>query len=538
MSGDVPWPSPPRDPGAWAGGAPVGSRGGHRGGAPSPVGITATGPSPFPAAPPTAPPGWAGSPGSGEPQGGMIDRAPAAVILVAVLVLAAVAAGAGYLVYSERDRYPDEWDERAQPVVTWVADARGLEFKHPVEVNFLSDAEYSALAQTDPAESDEEEEAIADAAAELRALGLLSGNFDLVESMNTLNDSGTLAFYSPATEQVYVRGETLTPGLRVTLAHELVHVLQDQHFDLSRATDMTSTRAGVLRALAEGDAGRIEEVYVEEVLTDAEREEYEAESAGEGDEALETIREDVPDAITALFAAPYVFGEPLVSYLYDTGGQAEIDEALAEPPSEEVLFDPHLWKAPEAEPVAVDVVMPNGATEIERDDFGPIAWYLVLASRMDPQTALAAVDGLGGDQYVTFRDGSKVCVRATVVGDDDTETLELESALELWVQSGVEGSGSVSRDDDENLRFQACDPGEDAEATGSISLEVLALPVTRTTIYQETIGAGATEDQAWCYASRVMELITYDDLVNPGPGLEAKVAGAATGFVQECLAAG
>ncbi len=466
----------------------------------------------------------------------MIDRAPAAVILVAVLVLAAVAAGAGYLIYSERDRYPDEWDERARPIATWVAEQRGLEFEHPVEVNFLTADEYSSLAQSDPAESDEE--AIADAAAELRALGLLSGELDLVDSMNTLNDSGTLAFYSPATEQVYVRGETLTAGLRVTLAHELVHVLQDQHFDLSRATDMTSTRAGVLRALAEGDAGRIEDVYVAEVLTDAEREEYEAESSDEGDEALETIRDEVPEAITALFAAPYVFGEPLVSYLYDLGGQAEIDEALADPPSEEVLFDPHLWKAPEAEPIEVDVVMPTGATEIERDDFGPIAWYLVLSSRMDPHVALAAVDGLGGDRYVTFRDGSKVCVRATVVGDDETETVELEDALTLWVQAGVEGSGSVSRDDDDNLRFQACDPGVDAEPTGSISLEVLALPVTRTAVYQETVGAGATEDQARCYASRVVGIIDYDDLVDPGPELQAKVAGSAAGFVEECLAAG
>ena len=45
--------------------------------------------------------------------------------------------------------------------------------------------------------------------------------------------SDTLAFYDPRTQDVYVRGtDTTAPATRVTLAHELTHALQDQHFDL------------------------------------------------------------------------------------------------------------------------------------------------------------------------------------------------------------------------------------------------------------------------------------------------------------------
>ena len=49
--------------------------------------------------------------------------------------------------------------------------------------------------------------------------------------------------------------------MRVTLAHELTHVLQDQHFDLERLADPDFDRADELRAMAEGDAGRIEDAY-------------------------------------------------------------------------------------------------------------------------------------------------------------------------------------------------------------------------------------------------------------------------------------
>ena len=437
------------------------------------------------------------------------------MLVASIVVLGLLAGGIAYLVLSEEDEFPSSWDDRVEPLAAWVASERGLEFEHPVEVNFLSESEYTAASTSEPS-SEEDEAAVADAAAELRALGFVSGDFDLVGSMNTLNDSGTLAFYSSGTKEVYVRGETLTPALRVTLVHELVHVLQDQHFDLSRMSEMSSTRAGVLRAIAEGDAGRIEDVYVDEELTDAEREEYRAESDASGEESAETVFEEVPDALTALFAAPYVFGEPLVTYLLDVEGQGAIDEALKDPPSEQVLFNPFLWHSPEAEEVELEVITPSGTTEINRDDVGPIAWYLVLAGRLEPRDALAAVDGLGGDTYVTYRDGQRVCMRATLVGDGPTETSVLESALNRWVQAGPAEVASVMRDDDENLQFQACDPGADAAPESGVTLDVLALPVTRTSIYMDVRDTGASETEGWCVADGFMSVVTMEQLMASG----------------------
>jgi hypothetical protein len=465
------------------------------------------------------------------------DRAPTAVLALAIVVLALLAGGIAYVVLSAEDRYPDKWDARVEPLVGWTSRLRGLEFRHPVRVNFLSEAEYTAASTSESTDGEQDEEVEA-VVAEMRALGLVSGEVDLVDSVNTLSDSGTLAFYSPDTEEVYVRGQELTPAVRATLVHELVHVLQDQHFDLSRISELPGSRGSVMRAIAEGDAGRIEDEYVLEVLTDSEREEYERTSSADGQAAVDAIREEVPDALTALFAAPYIFGEPLVTYLVETEGAEAIDEALRNPPSEEVLFNPHLWGRPEAEEVEVDVEPPPGATELRSDVFGPIAWYLVLSSRLEPADAMAAVDGLGGDRFVSYRDGERVCVKVTVTGDDDAATARLEGALERWVALSAPNTASVVRGDDADLQFQACDPGTSEQATDDLALEVLAMPATRTAVYLEARDSGAPADRAWCVADGMVRQLTLDDLRNPNLADDRDLAGMMMAAMAGCSGEG
>ena len=144
---------------------------------------------------------------------------------------------------------------------------------------FQPEEEYLDAAAGDPTTaSDEEQQEMDDFVAALRALGLVEGEVDLAAAFGDLASEGTLAYYDPATEVVYVRGDELTPSVRVTVAHELTHVLQDQHFDLERLADPDYERYDGLRAMAEGDAGRIEDAYTAEVLTTAEQADAEADS--------------------------------------------------------------------------------------------------------------------------------------------------------------------------------------------------------------------------------------------------------------------
>jgi Zn-dependent peptidase ImmA (M78 family) len=77
-----------------------------------------------------------------------------------------------------------------------------------------------------------------------RALGFIGGNVDLLRGIDTAQSSETLAFYDPDRKEVIVRGTTLDVAHQVTVAHELTHVLQDQHFNLpklqQRASDSDS----------------------------------------------------------------------------------------------------------------------------------------------------------------------------------------------------------------------------------------------------------------------------------------------------------
>ncbi|HEX2578478.1 MAG TPA: hypothetical protein VHK88_19185, partial [Aquihabitans sp.] len=246
MNREAAWPKPPREPGPWAGGPPVAPPGNTPlPPLPGPGGVSrpaAVGSNPFagapavgsgpPPPPPVPRPPFPGLYADAKPP---VDRAPRWLLALSSLVVLALVAGGAYVVLRGGKQYPSAWDPRVAPIARWVADERDLEFDHPVEVQFLSEEEYSKAATGGEAVEDPDQDAaLDDALAQLRALGLVSGEVDLGEASDTLSDSGTLAYYDPSAEKVFVRGTKLTPSLRVTLAHELVHVLQDQAFDLER----------------------------------------------------------------------------------------------------------------------------------------------------------------------------------------------------------------------------------------------------------------------------------------------------------------
>jgi hypothetical protein len=518
----VPWPPPPRDPGPWNGGPPVSppgntplpplpGAGGTMGGASGGSGRAAPQVAPQLNIPPDRPepvaPAAAVKP----------DRSPVAVRVLAVLVVLAAIAGAAYVLLAGGREYPEAWDPRVAPVAEWVAAERGLDFDHPVRVNFLPEAEYAERATEgggDPAEPDTAQ-LYADQEAQLRALGFLSGEVDLQAASDTLSDSGTLAFYSPSLEQVFVKGTELTPAIRVTLAHELVHVLQDQAFDLERLQEFDDGRGAVLRSLAEGDAAKVEEAYVAEVLTEEERAAYEEESVAAGASARDEIDASVPPILTTVFAAPYVLGPRLIGVLDALDGWDAINEALRSPPTEEALFDPLTWGTPALAPLSVRVDAPRGVEELDRGEFGPTTWYLLLASRIDPLVALAAVDGWGGDEYVVYRADDRVCVRASYHGDGAAETGEMAEALDAWVAQAPEGTASAERSDD-GVVLQSCDPGADAEPVGDHgAADLLLLPVTRTDVFTQALEADRTPSQSRCYANGVVDAFTWDELRDP-----------------------
>ncbi|MBX3313812.1 MAG: hypothetical protein KF906_05770 [Actinobacteria bacterium] len=453
----------------------------------------------------------------------MVDRAPVWMRGIAVVVVALLVAGAVYVVTSSSGPdYPDAWDSRVADLAKFVEKERGLEYEHPVTVNFLTAEEYTAASSGDTSsaesETSEEEQAqLDDTVAMLRALGLVEGEVDLEAATSDLADSGTLAFYSPDTKEVYVRGTDLTPALRVTLVHELTHVVQDQHFDLSRISDTDDNSVTYLRDIGEGDATRIENLYIDDVLTAKERKEYDKESQASSDDAEEGLT-DVPQVLQVVFAAPYFFGPVLVDLADAQQGNAGIDALLEDPPSDAAMFDPvdvSPFENPAVNRDPLTVELPDGAEEIdgsETETFGSVFWYVLLASRIDPKAAYHATVGLEADGMRSYRLDGAVCVSARAQMSDAQNTTELETALQQWVGEFKGGAATASASGT-TVSFQSCDPGEDALA-GDVDVALLQLPVTRTQIFTQGITEGLREDQARCYADGVMDIFSGAELTS------------------------
>lgn len=458
-----------------------------------------------------------------------------ALRLLAPLVVVVLAAGvaAAILVRLRDDGHPDEWDPRVADLAAFVEEARGHRFDHPVAVDFLTAEAYAERTRSDTDELDDAAlEAVEQSEAFLRALGLVTGDVDLVEAGNDISDTGTLAFYDPDTERVVVRGTEVDAPLAVTLVHELTHVLQDQAFDL-RDLDDPSASSGELfayRALVEGDAVRIETRYVEEELSD---EEVAALDATSQEDLAAIDGEGIPEALQAVFGLPYALGESFVRVLEEEGGAALVDEAFEDPPTtEEELLDPLRFLGEEDVLDVEAPLAPDGATIIERGDFGAASLYLVLAQRIDPIQALDAATGWGGDAYVDFEADDRTCIAVVVTGDDAAETEQLAVALEAWAAASPGGAATVTRGEGD-VRLDACDPGVDAPPVPGSALGSLQLLATRNVLLADGLAQGADATFALCYADAIVRGFTLEELVGQAEPvdfqvrLEAAAAGCA-----------
>ena len=402
-----------------------------------------------------------------------------AVIAGVLMVWALLGVGA-FAVWStlgdeSDDDYPTAWNPAVADLVPEVEVLRDLSFTHPVPVRFLDEDEFRDFVAIQAEELDEDERRdLAEAESTLRSLGLLGRSVDLLDAVDTALQSSVLALYDSEVEEIVVRG---TPPLdvsqQVTVVHELVHVLQDQHFDLEalgeRVEDSKTGSEDALVALIEGDATRIEDEYVSE-LGAAEQREVEEQQESELGRAEDELA-DVPRIVTTLFSAPYAYGPWAIQALVVDGGDSAVDEALERATFTQQIFTDVLSVLRPPDTMSVPrVSVGEGETALgDPETFGAFDLYLVLASRIDPTRALEIAQGWAGGRSRTVTvtdtdtdtDTDGKCMLANIVGVDRAATEAIRDGLEEWASARPEGFASVS-DIDGAVGLRACDPGEGA----------------------------------------------------------------------------
>ncbi|MFC7018709.1 MULTISPECIES: Hvo_1808 family surface protein [Haloarcula] len=178
--------------------------------------------------------------------------------------------------------------------------------------------------------------------AKFEALFLVGEDRDAIAAQDRQFGASVLGYYSPSASAIVLVTETETPRLSErTLAHELVHALQDQHVDLAsdaRTRDAVQGRNGLL----EGDATTVGARY--------------AERCGGPWDCLERPARGGGGArhfgLNVLEYFPYSDGPGLVATLRERGGWAAVNDAYDDvPDSAAEVIDPSKYPAWRAESV-------------------------------------------------------------------------------------------------------------------------------------------------------------------------------------------
>ncbi|MFB6129611.1 MAG: Hvo_1808 family surface protein, partial [Salinigranum sp.] len=152
-------------------------------------------------------------------------------------------------------------------------------------------------------------------------------------------------YYSPARDSIVVVSDAKRPSIdRGTLAHELVHALQDQHFGMppsGKTQDAQLAHDG----LVEGDARYVEQLYQQRCSAGWQC--VPNPPGGSGGSSIDM-------GVFVTVYTPYSEGPTLVDRLRQRGGWAAVNAAYDDPPAstEQVL---HPRRYPGEKPVPVDV---------------------------------------------------------------------------------------------------------------------------------------------------------------------------------------
>ena len=434
-----------------------------------------------------------------------------------------------------------KWDPRIEPIAKEVAKLRKLGFEHPVPVEFLSSKEFDKQVTVDAGKlTKQNKAAIAQQTARLAAIGLVPHTADLVQQQNDLQSSGVLALYVPQKKKVFVRGDALdSPAKKVTVAHELTHALQDQHFDLQKLGEEAGKTHSVdaYKALVEGDAVRVQDLY-KKTLSQADQDQADQENNAGATKAQDAATSaDVAPALSVFQQAPYEFGPLMLQTVKAANGESAIDDLFRNVPTNDLSYVLPTSLLDKTKIATVAAPKANGKGEKQNgsaDTFGSFALYLVLSQQLSPADALRIVDGWGGDAMIDYTRGTgdtkEQCVRATFAGQTSDDRHAIELGLTQWAAAQPAGSAEVTSVRDplnpggaDLVQLSSCDVATPRAAPLYDAMYAFVLAVTRNQLLSSYLEQGAPRNVAQCAADGVVR----DETVQPILEQSAKDPGAA-----------
>ncbi len=345
---------------------------------------------------------------------------------------------------AQPDAQPSSGAEAAfEEMLRRVSARRGLPVRGEVKLRTLDRAKIGEMIRAKAAR-ELPPEVLRHETEALIALGLVPSSYDAVAGMFSLIDTSISGFYEPADKTMYLASD-LSPSERdETLAHELVHALQDQHYDLGplfkHAPD-NEEHVAAGHALAEGDAtSAMFDVAAGDAMKIDEKK-----FAVSARSSIANLAPDVPAVLRDALIAPYTDGFAFVQGLRRRGGFAQVDAAWRALPSttEQLL---HLDKYDAKEPAIEVAPAPLAAlardagsegkgsfSQVYSQVLGEQGLRIVLAAWTDAAEAESAAAGWGGDRYVLAK-GEGAAAGEVALGwllrfDTEADAKEMEAVL-------------------------------------------------------------------------------------------------------------
>jgi hypothetical protein len=314
-------------------------------------------------------------------------------------------------------RFPPDQAEDIAELVERTANLRGLEPTGELDMRLIGRQETADYLEGTLDAGDLE--VLARRQEVYRLLGLIPDDADLLQLQISLLRGAVLGFYDPDVKTLFVLEDLGLSSIitRTTLVHEIVHALQDQHYDLN-AVDLRIRhdwdRSMAFTDVVEGDARGVETEFISPSAASSR-------ALNCNDSSFNVNpASNIPVVVQRELQAPYSDGRCFIATVADRLPEG-VDSIFTEPPAgtEQVL---HPEKYLEGED-PLDVAMRNldgdlgaGWRSLYSGTIGEFGTQnLLLLGMTDTATVKRAAAGWGGDGWTVYGrdDGARLIHFAT-----------------------------------------------------------------------------------------------------------------------------
>lgn len=301
---------------------------------------------------------------------------------------------------------PGPYAETVASVVPQIEKETGLRFTTPPRLEVRSKAQVREFVE----EQFNDERAareLAGAEAVYRRFGLLPDTMDLRAFMLDLLTEQVAGYYDPETKILYVVEGANAEIARITVAHELVHALQDQHLNLDslQTVEGQNDRTIAAQAVVEGQATFI---HIQVLIGGGN---LAAKLPGGWDRVREMIREQqtqmpifstAPLIIQETLIFPYLSGAEFARRFGEKTPDAQLLRDL--PVSTEQILHAEAFFGVRDAPTAVTLPEISGTTTLYENNLGEFETRLLLYQHLrDQPGSIRAARGWDGDRYRLVR---------------------------------------------------------------------------------------------------------------------------------------